>query len=135
MVGVMSILESGRNKRTAYPATPGRGILDREEIRALLGDAGIGLAFESDARDSGRTVSDSTLSSGWEIISREVYGGQGQGSGTVVETSIMHVNRLGSLVRCVTYPDGEPSRVDNVVMEFVPGFNALTCAGRACRLD
>lgn len=131
----MSILENGRNKRAAHPATPGRGILEREEIRALLGDAGIGLAFESDARDSGRTSSGSALSSGWEVISREVYGNVGQSDGTVVETSIMHVNRLGSLVRCVTYPDGAPSRVLNVVMEFVPGSNALTCAGRACRLD
>ncbi len=127
----MSMLESKQSRRSKLMRTSGRGILERDEIRALLSDVGMRFAFESEAGESTTPSGSGAAFSGeWHVLSREVFGGQ-----TVVETSVMRLNRLGSLVRCVTYSNDNPSKVGNVVMEFVPGSEILTKSGRACRLD
>ncbi|WP_147820800.1 hypothetical protein [Salidesulfovibrio onnuriiensis] len=88
-----------------------RSVLSKEEIRALLGDAGFGLAFESDAGDA---PSESREDS-WHPISREVMAP----SSLVLETAALPV-KFGCLVRCVIYSSGESATVQNVSMEFVP---------------
>lgn len=90
-----------------------RNILEKEELRFLLGEACPGLAFESDG--SGLPVESCVCRGSWRSISREVM----VDSSLVMETSAMPV-KFGCLVRCVVYSPGDCASVRNVSMEFVP---------------
>lgn len=94
-----------------------RRVLEKDEIRCLLGEIGDDLTLAGD-RESEMSLS----GNGWQVISRDRLGA-GERGGVVVETSAMAVRRLGCLVRCVTYVSqpGQHKNVQNVAMEFVPG--------------
>lgn len=98
---------------------PPRRILEREEVRALLGDTGIGLGFEGETvrRNSVPGVS----ADSWQRISREVMNKNEHGSNMMIETAAMPV-KFGCLVRCVIYSRnaGGTGTVHNMSMEFVP---------------
>ncbi|GEM_PF-1377604 len=106
------------NAGTSYDSSRSyRKLLEKDEIRMLLGGTGVDMAFEKSNAVRAAKSTDAV----WRPLSREVVVHDSRGSDVVMETAAMTAP-FGCLVRCVVYTTGglETGAVHNVSMEFVP---------------